>query len=428
MLGPMILVAALMPFEVNIVGRLMASEVVCIIIVVGFFASGRSFRFSKQEKLFYILLLIWLANQALTDIYLGTPFIDYTRGWSRMVFFALNFTAMHVLIDGKRERAVLLYVLIAMGAAVKFYTGSGNIEKTGELNLDWKFGYGAAFTILVMYIGARLTRNPSSPGPSAMLGLGAAAVNLAMNARSLFGQSAAGSILALLARSAQRTGMGSRSLALIGISTICVGYGLVELYSYAASEGILGADAKTKYERQADNDLGLLLGGRTELLGSLAAIGDSPIIGYGSYARDLYYAELRFVQLQQAGIIPMSKDIEDDRIPTHSFLFGAWVEAGILGALFWIWMLYVVARGMFQTIKQPDRYTSLILFAGTAFAWDILFSPFGLDRRLVAPAMLHVILWAGPLAAPWTNPAAQSHPPATGRRLLRPVRPPLRSR
>ncbi|MCW1843764.1 hypothetical protein [Prosthecomicrobium hirschii] len=107
----------------------------------------------------------------------------------------------------------------------------------------------------------------------------------------------------------------------------------------------MGQNAQVKYDRQANSDLGLLLGGRNELLCLLDGIMDSPIIGYGSFARDSHYAGLRFIRLQQAGITT-SQDIGSDRIPTHSFLFGAWIDARIVGAAFWASMIVVAGRGM----------------------------------------------------------------------------------
>ena len=54
--------------------------------------------------------------------------------------------------------------------------------------------------------------------------------------------------------------------------------GTLQLYDVAASEGWLGADAQAKYLQQS-GALGVLVGGRSEVLVSSQAVIDSPILG-----------------------------------------------------------------------------------------------------------------------------------------------------
>jgi hypothetical protein len=63
-------------------------------------------------------------------------------------------------------------------------------------------------------------------------------------------------------------------------------YGITVLYEYGASEGWLGDEAREKYLIQSSGDMGILLGGRTQILASAQAIIDSPVIGHGSRAKD----------------------------------------------------------------------------------------------------------------------------------------------
>lgn len=390
----MVILAASMPLEIEIVGRLMVADLVCVFVLLVAIVTHKIPPLLRSERTFYHLILLWFIAQVLTDIYLEVPFSQYSRGWAKIVFFAINFSAIRVLVRGDIKKSISLLILIFIGAAYKFYIGTGNIEKTGMLSVDWKFGYGTAFTALMMFLAAQLSRSSSVSRGSFLLVFGAAAVNLAMNARSLFGETALAALIGITLGTSGKTRLSTLTLFVLGAISVGGGLAAVQVYSYVASEGLIGQSAQQKYERQADNDLGLLLGGRTELLGSLDAIADSPIVGYGSYAKNTYYAELRVIRLRQAGVLT-PRDLKDYRIPTHSFLFGAWVEAGIMGALFWLWALYSTGRGIVFCIQRPSHYTTLIIFAGISLAWDILFSPFGLDRRIVTPALLSVILLVG---------------------------------
>jgi len=88
--------------------------------------------------------------------------------------------------------------------------------------------------------------------------------------------------------------------------------------------------------------------------------------------------------------VPLSQDL----IPTHSHLFGAWVEAGVLGAVFWLWTLALVASVLPRLHRLADGRVALVAFLGVSFLWDIVFSPFGAERRLVVPFYLVVFLLA----------------------------------
>lgn len=422
----MVLLALTMPPEISLVGRLMIADVVCIGIVGWAVLTRNLPPMHRVERTFYVLATVWLVTQIVTDIYVQSAPEDYLRGWARIVFFMINFTAVRIVLNRSLERAMFFLTLVLLAAALKFALGNGNVEKTGELATDWKFGYGAAFTVFCMYAGAQVQRLLRVAQMSTFGALAAAAVNLALNARSLFGQAAFAALIGPMAAARGRRRINTSTILLALALAGAGGFMTVETYSYAAEQGLLGQDAKDKYERQAENNLGLLLSGRTELLGSLDAVSDSPIIGYGSYARDSYYADLRFLRLQQAGI-PTPRDIDSDRIPTHSFLFGAWVEAGILGALFWFWVLFATVRAVRQSLEQPGIYTSLIIFAAIALAWDVAFSPFGLDRRIVTPALLNIMLLITMAAQAKTGEAvAEPAPTRTPATVLRRRHHPLR--
>ena len=176
-------------------------------------------------------------------------------------------------------------------------------------------------------------------------------------------------------------------------------YGIVVLYGYGASRGWLGYEAEDKYLMESSGDLGILLGGRTEILGSAQAIFDSPLIGHGSWAKDPKYADVLASALGTHGY-EVQREYENDLIPSHSYIMGAWVEAGFVGAIFWVWALTLTVRALIKTQGTNSAWTLLIAFVGFNLLWNIPFSPFGAEARLYAAYDLALMMFALTLNRP----------------------------
>ena len=163
-------------------------------------------------------------------------------------------------------------------------------------------------------------------------------------------------------------------------------------YSYFADSGLLGEEAQTKFERQSSGSMGILVGGRQEILVSSLAIYDAPIIGHGSWPKDSQYSDLISGFLDDLGYDLPAIVYSGDVIPTHSYLIGAWVYAGILGALFWFYILSINLKSMMHSFNLKSSYKLFILYCAIYFSWDILFSPLGLYSRTYAALMLVIVL------------------------------------
>jgi O-antigen ligase len=184
-------------------------------------------------------------------------------------------------------------------------------------------------------------------------------------------------------------------MAVVGALLLGTAFAALKLYGTAAESGSLGDKAREKYEAQsALGDLGLILGGRSEWLVTLEAIRDSPLFGHGSWAKDQYYAERRQVLLYQLGFTDSVREPKDDLIPTHSHLLGAWVEAGFGGVIFWLGILALIAAALRRLYASDDPLRPYLVFVMFLFIWDILFSPFGAQRRLTNGFFMVVVLFA----------------------------------
>jgi O-antigen ligase len=187
------------------------------------------------------------------------------------------------------------------------------------------------------------------------------------------------------------------------VTSIILGVaGTAWAYQYAASAGILGDEAKDKYEHESSGKFGVLLGGRPDLLGSIPAIYDSPILGHGSWAKDWTYLKAEREALLLMGYKEAfgitREEIISGTIPAHSYLLQAWVWAGIVGALFWAWVFVFTARAFMRIYPPTAALLPLFSFVALFLLWEILFSPFGEEVRIIFPYYMVVVMTLSSLA------------------------------
>ena len=388
---PLDAIALLLPFarliELRIVGNLYLHDVLTPIVILFLFQQPVSLR---PLRPLIILLGIWLFGAVASDVYRHSPFNDYARGWSKIVLFGLNAVMVWMLTGGQSRRlAVYTFstgIALCMGALLK----PVELDATDP----WKFGlgYGVALTLTAIATSSAVQRRLGQYVGSWMLGA-VALVSMLQNSRSLFAICALAAIYSPVARWISSRPALSRRLTptiFFGfiLAGLLAGQALVGGYGALAQGGVLGQDAQTKFLDQTKGNLNFLQGGRTESLVSLEAIKDSPILGHGSWAKDPYYLQLLLVKLRDAGL-PAPGTFYDIGvktefiIPTHSYLFGAWVENGILGIPIWIYAFFLAFQSLYAIIKvrgQPSALLSLVAFA---MMWDVFFSPFAADARIL---------------------------------------------
>lgn len=185
--------------------------------------------------------------------------------------------------------------------------------------------------------------------------------------------------------------------------------GLTSVYGSIASQGLLGQKAREKYELQTQGSASILLAGRNESFASTRAIADSPFIGHGSWAEDRYYAMLKIQRLRDRGY-EQSGIVKTNLIPTHSYLLGSWVEAGISGAIIWIFALGVTYWALVCTVDIRSPALPFVVFSLVQLLWNIPFSPFGAASRFYASGQLCIAIWAITAAAASYNVEMKNTP------------------
>ncbi|MBP2550528.1 hypothetical protein J2858_003468 [Neorhizobium galegae] len=386
----LVLIALAMIVEFSSGGRLTGAELLMIPFAIKALAQGKSDLPSIRH--FYILAGLWFIGAISSDLINQSTFEDAVRGQAKIIFFVLNVTALRSLVGTDRSRAVLLIFALAVASSLRLALGLNGDELAEDpLGNAWKFGYGQLFSMASLLVSAYALRSVWLRPFSSLPPFAAAFIALMLNARNLTGLTAlAGLVVAFIG--GRRRPLSTPYLLTILAAALVVGMTVVNLYKYTASEGLLGREAQDKYIAQNEGKLNFLLAGRTESLASTQAIIDAPIFGHGSWAHDIDYVFLMLSRMEEAGLQVNWMNVQSDLIPTHSHLLGAWVEHGILGATFWFWALYITIKGILAAVRRPDPLAGFVVFIGISLLWDIPFSPFGLERRMVTAVWLYLMI------------------------------------
>ena len=377
---------------------------------------GRALR-AGLPTTFLVLALAWFMGQMLTDRLQHTAFDDMIKVVARIVVTITTFTSLYLLLHN-RWKSILTFTI---GLYLAWLVRAGIAWNTfPDHATAWKFGLGIPATTLILISVTTWWHSKRRRVVLPLVALlGSAAFNLAMDCRA-FALWCLVSAALLCVRWVVDCRGGQPSLirlGLAGVGAVVVVVGSLGMISWLATTGAFGEAVKGKTEAQSDGALGLALGARGESLASLQAIIDSPILGHGSNARDPRYVERAHEMSARLGYTLQYEGADDDTIPTHSFVTQAWVNGGVLGGVFWLFVLGIAARGILVALTSRSTIgMPLSLFLSVRLAWDCLFSPYNLYERVDVPLILVVIA-----SAMSTNRLAQAASLALHLRAHRPA-------
>ena len=380
-------------YEIQFQGRLFLSEILLLLLSPVMLADAAKIWRNSSVRQFVSLALVWFLFQAATDVYRATPFIDYSRGLSKIFFFTINFVFIFWLISYRQRRLWLMSLAFAVGGISQHLLTTGWVFTLYDWKILWLFP--VTLSVFVAACGFRSIFWQISAAVFISL------VNFLLLARSSGAICVFVALILVLRYRSKKVGF-----ALAGISRVrrfrILIYGIMGIfvavlgYQALSISGALGEDDRARTELQRSfgqtyigggvigEIFGLLVGGRNEIIVSSRAIIDSPILGHGSWAKNLAYVDL------YASLGGKSADLFREEaanlydaglIPTHSHFFGAWVESGIGGAIFWGFIFWLIYRAAFRTLTLDTRIAPLAFYWFVLLLWDIPFSPFGAERR-----------------------------------------------
>jgi hypothetical protein len=386
--------------HLKVIGVLEGSDLLMLAAFLYLAFRGKIRIATPSGKRFLVLCSLWLVSQIVTDVVRHSAFADYARGWSMIGLTLIGFVVLYTLLYERPRRLVIYGWGLVAGSLLELLISPNDYERGSP----WKFGYSFPVSLaLFLLVSSEKCRGHWPITLGALMGV----INICLGARSQgeFCLIAACYVFTTRFLNAKRKA-GSKVKAgtiLALVTSILLGVaGTAWAYRYAATAGILGEDAKDKYEQESSGKYGVLLGGRPDLLGALPAIYDSPILGHGAWAEDWTYIKAERMALVLLGykepVLMTRDDFIAGNIPAHSYLLQAWVWAGIVGAIFWAWVFGFTARTMMRI--YPPTAALLPLFSLVAFSllWEILFSPFGEEVRIVFPYYMVMVMTFSSLA------------------------------
>ena len=384
-------------FLLHVVGEIPVSEVL-LLVFLPFLIVMYARRLVRPGLLsIFILMGLWLAGQVLTDIYRQTELRDWLRGDANIVLFAIDLLGFTMLLGKNERRKVVSIAGLALGSLL-----SARFTPSKEaLEAPWKFGYASGTITIVVLISCYFFQRRRYAIVLLLLAA-MAGVNLIMNYRSpvlilfvttVFVVPIIPERLGRL-RLLPRAGTAAR-LAVLATLALLAGALSIAAIHFVTATGLVGANAQRKNEQQSQSAGGMLLGGRPEILVSSRAVMDSPILGHGSWAKDYKYVEMMADIEEQYGIqepLEYLEQSDEGLIPSHSHLMGAWVQAGILGAIFWGYIFWLTIKALVRVSFRPPALAPIYVDMLIGFLWSILFSPFASTVRMSAALGIVIIL------------------------------------
>lgn len=352
-----------------------------------------------------ILMGIWLFSQMTSDMVNGFAFADRLKGMARVIFFAIDFVVFSALVGKNVKRIVLLAVALAFSEVIRL--PSYGLDSYGTA---WKYGGSLAASIFVVVMGCYLCAKRRY-GLYILSVAALAFMNLHYGYRSQIGVDLVTIVFTLpifpIDKGIRNNNIFRATVLLIGsLGALWLAQKIVR---EAVKNGYFEASVEQKFESQASGTLGVLIGARPEIPVAIRAIEDDPILGHGSYALDAKYVALLQDYQYRFGYSSSDEPLElaVPGIPTHSHLTASWVEGGVLASFIWFYLLWLIVRAMTIVSSIRPLLGPLYAFLFTGFFWDILFSPFGYDRRIFESFFMVLLV----------NLTAASAAPAVGRRV-----------
>lgn len=344
-------------------------------------------KFSIIEKRLFQLAIVWSIAQLISDMVNDTNLLDSFKGVLAPIIFSTtilgviayfrnNFKLMPSFLLGVTIGALLSVVffpdLYAQGNPWKWGLGSGIVEIIAIYTSFFQRGKNVYFLIISLSIffvisilfDARTLA--TFPLISMLLYFGVKTKKVAPFIKLFRGNWGVIRLLCLI-------------IPILLVTNLL----LSSIFSSEAFLSHLSDEAAQKSRVQATGEYGILLGGRSEILISSKAFFDSPLLGHGSWAHDkngIYISEyLRLVsQLGYSQGGDNAGEYEIGLIPVHSYIMGGLVWAGILGGLFWIFLINIVVINFIKFMPELSYYYYLGILI---LLWNIFFSPFGAFAR-----------------------------------------------
>jgi hypothetical protein len=387
---------------VRLIGYLAFTEVFFLTVLPlrlnGFVAAASR---TPSTTIFTVLWVLWIVGSIVADVVNGSQFDLMARGVSRSLFLGLDVICLLVL--WLRHPRGIEYFLIGYPislVASRFVFKSGAEEWLGSNTTDfadWKSN--TAYIVIGFFylVVARYYRR--SPLAAVAITCGVAVLFMAMGSRAFALTQVLAAVLMVIFPGYVKNNaedfkviVRKRRTIMLKIVVGCMlaavaAYGTGKAYETAARAGYLGEKELKKLLDQENTQGGVLVGGRFGFFVGVWAGCNKPLLGHGSWPLDTYgYTQevVDYFQIDTQDAKLMTKKLY--WIPCHSAIIGGWVEHGIFGLLFWLFVLYLGFVNFPKAAIVFPAYAGLYALFFSEMLWHILFSPAG--HRVIAAAKI----------------------------------------
>lgn len=328
--------------------------------------------YGRVARMLLAAMVISWAGYVASDMYRATPSLDYLRGWSRWAALIAAYSTLAWL--GSKSIRYVVYFLLGWSVGSIVYP----LVTGGFSVVDWwKFHAGVPACIIAAYFAGKAGKWIAS---AAMVGMGG--VSVVLNTRSLMLAAVlAGGVSLIAGRtgrakklnvkrfSKQRIVLAIATLSLCAVAAVSIVNRVGETYGY-----------KERFER---SNVRRMVNAEV----AYKIIKASPVIGYGSWARDPSVARIRDEIIKQRGESNVVRGQgQEDLVIVHSQVLQAWVEGGLLGLTFFViygWHLASKLLALTAYVKY-NPLTPIMGFVLIMASWHFFASPFsGAVRVLI---------------------------------------------
>lgn len=347
---------------INIGGELYVTELLLPVLAAIVLLMGKSHVF--REKVFWQFVSLGIClmfGYIVSDLVAGTDSSNYIRAWGRNVLLFIDFIALAIIV-GSDRRLVWWFVLGTVTNSLFFFV-------FGDVSLqDWKLGYAQPLTLMVLLLTYFI---PLRVALVVLIALSVISIYMDSRSSSAFSLFVAGFIIIRIKKPA---GLKLSFPAVFKIAT--VGSVLIMLIMTLLSQ------TQGEFSDRRDVSSSSRL---TALRVGVVAIGDSPILGHGSWGEGTEeYADMVYEDMKKK-MAELGRDYHKGEIfRPHSQIIQSWMEGGLFAAAFFIFLGYQLIIGLKEVVlsRQLDYLSPLYVFLLLSSIWHLLLSPYGGGHRL----------------------------------------------
>ena len=379
------LCGAAIPHKIIFVGQISVAEVMLPLLALSLILKQTTKVLFRQRslKIFLSLGIVMLFGYVLSDLAQGSEFDKYIRGWSRVAVLTVDIISLAIILS-RNANHIWWYVMGAGIGGILFSIFFGTFESSASL---WKFAYGQQIALIAAASAIFLGNKKL-----ALIFLFLASASAFMDSRSL-----AGFCIVLAIFLWVRTGNNIDKIKNVKGFLKAVVIGLIGIGVLFSVLDYTGSELSDRREQSSRGRFaGLYVG--------MIAISESPLIGTGSWGENTaqYSDMLKETIRSEMSLRKRNQDRLKERYSgetrattfmAHSQVIQAWMEGGILGALFFLYFGYRLIKALVYVgmYRKYDVLSPVYIWLFINSSWHLLMSPFGGNHRLIIAISVAII-------------------------------------